>query len=205
MLDETPQPTTADAESSGVSKPEPTPVENPISPSTSSEQENQTPVNSDEPFVVPPQDFQSTEQAPIPPIESAPAEVPPKPMEATSSPESAVPDSIKISPDKPVEVEKRGNDVTITEVMQSPSKDGYQGKQKELWGRFLDKLNFSKKKKLERIMKAVAANGRITNDGVEKMLRVSHATATRYLDILEKEGKIRQVGKRGKYTYYEQV
>lgn len=40
---------------------------------------------------------------------------------------------------------------------------------------------------------------------VEKLLRISDATATRYLDILEKEGKIRQEGKTGKYVVYVKI
>ena len=47
--------------------------------------------------------------------------------------------------------------------------------------------------------------GRVANNDVEKALGVSDATATRYLDELEKQGLIRQVGKEGKYVYYEKV
>ncbi|MBM2820568.1 MAG: dtxR-type protein [Candidatus Berkelbacteria bacterium] len=43
----------------------------------------------------------------------------------------------------------------------------------------------------------------ITNSVVEKLLGVSDATATRYLEELEKEGLIKQQGKTGKYTYYQ--
>lgn len=45
----------------------------------------------------------------------------------------------------------------------------------------------------------------ITNDEVQSLLKVSDATAERYLDEIEKEGLIEQVGKTGKYTYYEKV
>ena len=55
-----------------------------------------------------------------------------------------------------------------------------------------------KRKKLDKIMEALNAKGKITNDEVEKLLHVSDATATRYLSALEKEGKIQQVGKIGK-------
>ena len=55
-----------------------------------------------------------------------------------------------------------------------------------------------KHKKLEKILEALTAKGKITNDEVEKLLHVSDATATRYLSALEKEGKIQQVGKTGK-------
>ena len=59
-----------------------------------------------------------------------------------------------------------------------------------------------KKKKLEKIMAELEKNGKITNDEVEKLLHVSDATATRYLSALEKEGKIKQVGKTGKSVVY---
>lgn len=45
----------------------------------------------------------------------------------------------------------------------------------------------------------------ITNDEVEKYLHVSDATATRYLSILEKEGKIKQNGKTGKGVSYFRI
>ena len=48
-------------------------------------------------------------------------------------------------------------------------------------------------------------SGKFTNTDVEKLLSVSDATATRYLDELEKEGKVKQVGKTGKHVYYEKI
>lgn len=62
-----------------------------------------------------------------------------------------------------------------------------------------------KHKKLEKIMEALNAKGKITNDEVEKLLHVSDATATRYLSALEKEGKIQQVGKTGKAVEYTRI
>lgn len=43
----------------------------------------------------------------------------------------------------------------------------------------------------------------ITNDEVQDLLGVSDASAERYLDSLEKEGVLRQVGKTGVKTYYQ--
>ena len=43
---------------------------------------------------------------------------------------------------------------------------------------------------------------KITNNDVEKHLNTSDATAERYLNELEKEGKIKQIGKTGKSVYY---
>src|SRR3989338_855768 len=62
-----------------------------------------------------------------------------------------------------------------------------------------------KHKKLEKILEALTAKGKITNDEVEKLLHVSDATATRYLSALEKEGKIQQVGKTGKAVQYTRI
>ncbi len=59
-----------------------------------------------------------------------------------------------------------------------------------------------KQKKLDKIMEVLNTKGKITNDEVEKLLRVSDATATRYLTQLEKEGKLKQEGKTGKSVKY---
>ncbi|HCC60034.1 MAG: hypothetical protein A2402_02395 [Candidatus Staskawiczbacteria bacterium RIFOXYC1_FULL_37_43] len=58
-------------------------------------------------------------------------------------------------------------------------------------------------KKILELLKGEQA--RITNNAVEKFLKVSDSTATRYLDELEKQGSIKQIGKTGKYTYYEKI
>lgn len=62
-----------------------------------------------------------------------------------------------------------------------------------------------KRENLEKVRQLFAGQGRVANDDVEKLLGVSDATSTRYLDELEKEGFIRQVGKTGKYVYYEKT
>ena len=62
-----------------------------------------------------------------------------------------------------------------------------------------------KRKKLEKIVEYLNTEGKITNDEVEKLLHVSDATATRYLSILEKEGKIKQSGKTGQSVSYSRI
>jgi predicted HTH transcriptional regulator len=62
-----------------------------------------------------------------------------------------------------------------------------------------------KRKKRDKIMQALTTKGKITNDEVEKVLHVSDATATRYLSALEKEGKIKQVGKTGTGVVYSKI
>ena len=46
---------------------------------------------------------------------------------------------------------------------------------------------------------------KITNDEIEKLLHVSDSTATRYLNTLEKENKIKQNGKTGKSVFYSKI
>ena len=77
------------------------------------------------------------------------------------------------------------------------------------------KIQATKRKKLDKIMAAIEGKGpttlklrrvnAITNDEVEKLLRVSDATATRYLQTLEKENRIKQTGKTGAAVFYKKI
>ena len=58
-------------------------------------------------------------------------------------------------------------------------------------------------KNIEELIHKINEKGQITNDDVQKMLNVSDATATRYLEILEKKGTIKQVGKKGRGVKYK--
>lgn len=58
------------------------------------------------------------------------------------------------------------------------------------------------KNRKEAILEHVRKKGKITNDETEAMFCVSDSTAGRYLDELEKEGKLKQVGKKGRGIYY---
>ncbi len=66
-------------------------------------------------------------------------------------------------------------------------------------------IQFRKRKKLDRVMSLFLQKSKITNDEVEKFLHVSDATATRYLSELEKENRIKQVGKTGKAVSYSRI
>jgi len=57
----------------------------------------------------------------------------------------------------------------------------------------------------QKILEGIDMQKSINNDSVQNLLGVSDATATRYLDELEKEGKIRQIGKIGKGVFYEKT
>lgn len=54
-----------------------------------------------------------------------------------------------------------------------------------------------------KILGPLKEKGEISNDDVQKALGVSDATATRYLERLEKEGKIVQIGKEGRGVIYK--
>ena len=62
-----------------------------------------------------------------------------------------------------------------------------------------------KRNKIDKIMEVLTTKDKVTNDEVEKLLHVSDATATRYLSALEKDGKIKQVGKTGMGVVYTKV
>jgi hypothetical protein len=62
-----------------------------------------------------------------------------------------------------------------------------------------------KRKKIDHVMDLFAKRTNITNNQVADFLHVSDATATRYLQVLENENKIRQVGKTGKGVRYEKI
>jgi len=96
------------------------------------------------------------------------------------------------------ELESKTQTSTQTITQSKPS-------QKDLWERFLDKVNIRRRKKLDRVMSLFLKQSKITNDEVEKFLHVSDATVTRYLSILEKEGKIKQNGKTGHMVSYSRI
>ena len=73
---------------------------------------------------------------------------------------------------------------------------------REFFARARAAIQFRKRKKLDRIMSLFLKQSKITNDEVEKFLHVSDATATRYLEALEKEGKIKRNFQKGKHVSY---
>ncbi len=67
-----------------------------------------------------------------------------------------------------------------------------------------EKIQFRKRKKLEKILELVKVQGKVTNQMVEKCVKCSHATATRYLVQLVNENKLKRSGKQ-KRPFYELV
>ncbi|MFA6270036.1 MAG: helix-turn-helix domain-containing protein [Candidatus Paceibacterota bacterium] len=216
-----------------------------------------------EPISTPPAETPISEPLPAPvspqePMESVPSqpetfgstEIPPEATVTTPSPESAIPVNNDIPANEPLEsapvpenvpipdnpnitVEKHGNDVTITEVMEPTAPDVAEAmpdkhsepataqmagnepldlteeiktKQRQENLKLANEKRQSKKReKVNDILNLFAERQTVTNDEVEKLLHVSDATATRYLETLEKEGKIKQVGKTGKGVSYIKI
>jgi len=71
----------------------------------------------------------------------------------------------------------------------------------ELLSKAQDKLRQRKEKKLQKILVLARDRGRIENHDVRKLLHCSDATATRYLQELEKQGRVIQDSRRGGASY----
>ena len=67
---------------------------------------------------------------------------------------------------------------------------------------FIAKQMEQKAENKQKILAFVQANGKIQNNDVGKLAGVSNATAERYLDELEKEGKLTQHGTIGQNVFY---
>lgn len=75
---------------------------------------------------------------------------------------------------------------------------------RELLIKAREMIQFRKRKKLEKIMSLFLKQSSITNDDVQKHVYVSDATATRYLQQLEREGRIKKENA-GKYLSYSRM
>ncbi len=76
---------------------------------------------------------------------------------------------------------------------------------RELLVKARNMIQLRKRKKLDRIMTLFLKKSKITNDEIREFLHVSDATAERYLNTLEKENKIKQVGKTGHAVSYSRI
>jgi len=68
-----------------------------------------------------------------------------------------------------------------------------------------DSIQSRIEKRKARILESARTKKRITNNDVEDMFCISDNTARRYLDDLEDEGKLTQIGVSGRGVYYEPV
>ena len=69
----------------------------------------------------------------------------------------------------------------------------------------LNQRHVEKEKRKARIMDLFATRFEVRNNDVQRMFAISDATATNYLAELEEEGKVRQIGTKGRSVSYEKI
>jgi ribosomal protein S25 len=145
----------------------------------------------------------------VTPAEQNPAPEPVSTPEPTSEPQTAQfppNEPLATEPEPIEEPEPKTETSSPAEVVSTPAViEKPQSKIKEFLNNARFAIQTRKKKKMERIMNMFTKKSKITNDEVEKLLHISDATATRYLTILKKEGKIQQIGKTGKGVSYSKI
>lgn len=129
----------------------------------------------------------TTEEQPISEVK----EMPVTPI----TPESTEP--IRPPPSAPT---PQASDATQTQSLVQQDERGFI---KSLLVKAQAKIQFNKQKKLEKIIQLAQKKQDITNNDVQKLLRVSDATATRYLVKLVQQGYLARVGspRDGKYQF----
>lgn len=164
-----------------------------VDSTSSSQEDTQNPTPAAEPTATPP-------EAAVAPTEPEATQSEPQPVEAQTAQipasEPLPPELEPIAP-TPVAEPPQAATASVPVAPTHPARD--------LLVKARATIQDRKRKKLEKILEALTAKGKITNDEVEKLLHVSDATATRYLSALEKEGKIQQVGKTGKAVEYTRI
>ena len=177
-----------------VSAPEP-----PVAPEAPQSPESAIPVNNDIPANEP---FPVKDEASLSHGASEPTPAPEPQLEQNPAPETPK-NPPETTPTQPT-AQMAGNE-PLASAFAISSDEAKDKQRKENLERANAKRQEKKREKINEILNLFSEKKEITNDEVEKLLHVSDATATRYLETLEKEGKIKQVGKSGKYTHYEKI
>lgn len=130
------------------------------------------------------------------------AEVIPEPAPISAPAPAPVPDSVSTpdlnsasSQSSEIQVSPEVKTETVQPIPSNSSR------MKELWLKFREKVVVNKNKKLERIIALALKKSQITNDDVQELLRVSDATATRYLQELVRQGRLKRSGTTSGITY----
>lgn len=179
-------------------EPQPVPTEEVTPPA----EEPQTPTPAPEPS--------PSEQPSV--FETKPAEPAPAPVELPPTPETPAsiepPPSVKqLTPEPPPPPSEPPQSDPIppppspTQTPQSQPSEPTRQNPLAFLQRAREKIQFRKRTKLEKIMALAAKKRSITNDDIEKLLRVSDATATRYLAELVRQGRLKPSGVRGSAKY----
>lgn len=91
----------------------------------------------------------------------------------------------------------RENEMGGKEMKKEDEKEGIDG--------INQKRTEEKNERKERVLEYLREKGKANNDEIQALLGVSDSSATNYLNELEKEGKIHQIGDTGSGVYYELV
>lgn len=136
-----------------------------------------------------------------PPVETPAAEAsppPPENPEPIPEPEAAPVQEIEIEPAPEPASDTTSQEQNSDVVSQTPPQPSSAPTQTTVPDNFpargLAARRARQEAKLQKIIELARKQESITNDDVEKLLHVSNATATRYLNILVKEGKLQQIG-----------
>ena len=162
--------------------------------------------------------------APSEPLPEAEAKTPSEPAHPVSeaTPEPPPSEPLQMAQINPAEVEKAAqaaSEPTPTPQPQAPASTSSpqasappapttpsnQSRSRDLLAKGRAKVQEKKQKKLDKIMELLNTKEKVSNADVEKLFRVSDATATRYLSALQKQGKIRKVGKTGRSVFYAKI
>ena len=120
---------------------------------------------------------------PAPPAPSEPATTPVAPVEPIPTPPQPAPEPVVPPIITPSASAKASADVP-------PPPDPL----RSLLAKAMAKIQFHKQAKLKKVMVLAKERGQVANDDVQKLLRVSDATATRYLGQLVKTGRLQMIG-----------
>lgn len=220
MPDETQQPTPEPSQP----EPTPTPAETPISEPT---YQPVTPSEPTEPTSIPPTESTPVEVPPGP-TEASPSPEQPIPVKDDISANEPFPvkdggtssnraSELSPAPETPQNLPEAAPETPTAQMGASEPFDKthdkpidlaeeIKTKQREENLKLANETRQEKKReKIDKILTLFSEKTQITNDEAEKLLHVSDATTTRYLDELEKEGRIKQVGKTGKGVVYEKI
>ncbi len=130
----------------------------------------------------------------IPLADSTPPDMPSEALEAPAS----VVDTPLVNNDNPQPITPESQNPEVA-IATSPSF------LHNLLNKARETIQFRKRNKLEKIMELLNKKSKISNNDITELLRVSDATATRYLNTLEQEGKIKQSGRTGKFVFYTKI
>lgn len=137
----------------------------------------------------------SGEASPNSSVPTPAAEPPPIPTDAAVS---SVPETPPVEPPVvPASPPPASTPAPVPESSPAPPAESAgkpENSLRALLTRAREKIQFRKRAKLEKIVVKAKEKGSIGNDEVQKLLRVSHATATRYLAQLVREGRLKQTG-----------